>query len=101
MNLHRRPSAGAPSHRLTIGEAPVVRWALIAVALCFLTVFLFVPLVFVFYEGLKKGLDVYLAAISEPDALAAIRLTLATAAIAVPCNLIFGVCAATVYLIRQ
>ncbi len=102
MNLYRRPAPdaprhdaiGIPSHRRTLADLPIVRWVLIALALCFLTVFLFVPLAFVFYEGLKKGLDVYLAAISEPDAVAAIQLTSATAAIAVPCNLIFGVCAA-------
>ena len=72
----------------------VARLALIGVALTFLTVFLFVPLVFVFVEGLKKGIDVYLSAIVEPDALAAIELTLLTAAIAVPLNLVFGVAAA-------
>jgi sulfate transport system permease protein len=71
-----------------------VQWVLIGVAMTFLTVFLFVPLVFVFVEGLKKGIDVYLAAIVEPDAVAAIKLTLLTAAIAVPLNLVFGVAAA-------
>jgi sulfate transport system permease protein len=53
-----------------------------------------VPLAFVFVEALKKGLDVYVAAIVEPDAIAAIELTLLTAAIAVPLNLVFGVAAA-------
>jgi sulfate/thiosulfate transport system permease protein len=71
-----------------------VRALLIAVALAFLTLFLFVPLAFVFYEGLKKGLGVYMAAITEPDAVDAIRLTLLTAAIAVPLNLVFGLAAA-------
>ena len=75
-------------------EPRVVRWLLIATALAFLTLFLFVPLTFVFYEALKKGLGVYLAAISDPDALDAIRLTLLTAGIAVPLNLVFGVAAA-------
>jgi sulfate transport system permease protein len=56
--------------------------------------FLFVPLVAVFVEAFKKGWDVYLAAIVEPDALAAIKLTLIAAAISVPLNLVFGVCAA-------
>jgi sulfate transport system permease protein len=81
-----------------IGEATSepawVRRLLIAVALAFLCVFLFVPLVAVFLEALKKGLDVYLAAITEPDALSAIRLTLIAAGIAVPLNLVFGVAAA-------
>jgi sulfate transport system permease protein len=75
-------------------ETKAVRWFLIALAFAFLTLFLFVPLVAVFYEALKKGLGVYWQAIIEPDALSAIRLTLLTAAIAVPLNLVFGVAAA-------
>src|SRR6185436_16732968 len=72
----------------------VARVVLIGIALAFLTIFLFVPLAFVFVEALKKGLGVYVAALVEPDAVAAIRLTLLTAAIAVPLNLVFGVAAA-------
>jgi sulfate transport system permease protein len=75
-------------------EAPVIRWALIAVAMAFLGLFLFVPLAAVFAEALKKGWSAYLASIAEPDALAAIRLTLIAAAIAVPLNTLFGVAAA-------
>ena len=75
-------------------EPAWVRRLLIAIALAFLTVFLFVPLVAVFVEALKKGLDVYLAAISEPDAVSAIKLTLIAAGISVPLNLVFGVAAA-------
>ena len=75
-------------------EPAWVRRVLIAVALAFLAVFLFVPLIAVFVEALKKGVDVYLAAIVEPDALAAIRLTLVAAAISVPLNCVFGVAAA-------
>jgi sulfate transport system permease protein len=71
-----------------------VRALLIGIALAFLTLFLFVPLVAVFTEALKKGWHTYLAAIAEPDAVAAIKLTLLTAAIAVPLNLVFGVAAA-------
>jgi sulfate/thiosulfate transport system permease protein len=74
--------------------APIRSWPLIAVALGFLTLFLFVPLAAVFAEALKKGWVVYLAAITEADALAALRLTLAAAAIAVPINMVFGVAAA-------
>ncbi|WP_371857291.1 sulfate ABC transporter permease subunit CysW [Duganella callida] len=70
-----------------------VRVVLIAVALIFLTLFLFVPLVSVFFEALKKGWDAYSAAIFEDDAISAIKLTLITAAIAVPLNLVFGVAA--------
>jgi sulfate transport system permease protein len=75
-------------------EPRFVRWLQISVAMAFLTLFLFVPIGFVFYEALKKGFGVYLAAISDPDALDAIRLTLLTAGIAVPLNLVFGVAAA-------
>ena len=75
-------------------EPPLVRGVLIAVALIFLTLFLFVPLAAVFYEALRKGVGVYLAAIADPYALAAIRLTLLSAAIAVPLNMAFGVAAA-------
>ncbi|QDZ28506.1 sulfate ABC transporter permease subunit CysW [Noviherbaspirillum sp. UKPF54] len=71
-----------------------VRVLLTGVALAFLTLFLFVPLAAVFAEALKKGLGTYLAAIGDPDAVSAIRLTLLTAAIAVPLNLVFGVAAA-------
>jgi sulfate transport system permease protein len=75
-------------------EPAWVRWALIAVALAFLSLFLFVPLVTVFYEALKKGWSVYAAAIVEPDALSAVKLTLIAAAISVPMNLVFGIAAA-------
>jgi sulfate/thiosulfate transport system permease protein len=71
-----------------------VRALLIGTALTFLTLFLFVPLIAVFAEALKRGADTYLAAITEPDAVSAIKLTLMTALIAVPLNLVFGVAAA-------
>ena len=75
-------------------EPAWLRRTLIAVALLFLTLFLFVPLATVFVEALKKGWDVYLAAIVEDDARSAIRLTLIAAAVSVPLNLVFGVAAA-------
>jgi sulfate transport system permease protein len=75
-------------------ELPWVRVALIAVALAFLTLFLFVPLVAVFFEAFKKGWEVYWAAITEPDARSAIGLTLLAAGISVPLNLVFGIAAA-------
>ena len=78
----------------TTTEAPLIRGALITIALIFLTLFLFIPLAAVFYEALRKGFGVYLAAITDPYALAAIRLTLLSAAIAVPLNMIFGIAAA-------
>ncbi|WP_066330724.1 sulfate ABC transporter permease subunit CysW [Azohydromonas lata] len=75
-------------------EPAWVRRTLIAVALAFLTLFLFVPLVLVFIEAFKKGVEVYLEAIIEPDAASAIKLTLIAAGISVPLNLVFGVAAA-------
>lgn len=75
-------------------EPAWVRALLLGVALLFLSLFLFVPLAAVFYEALRKGVGVYLAAISDPYALDAIRLTLLSAAIAVPLNLLFGIAAA-------
>ncbi len=75
-------------------EAPWVRWALTALALGFMVLFLLLPLAAVFTEALRQGLNAYLASLREPDAWAAIRLTLLTAAIAVPLNLVFGVAAA-------
>ena len=83
-----RPAVGATA------EPAWLRRLLIGVALAFLALFLFVPLAAVFVEALKKGAGVYLAAIGEPDALAAIRLTVIAAAISVPLNLVFGVAAA-------
>jgi sulfate transport system permease protein len=75
-------------------EPAWVRMVLIATALVFLSLFLFVPLIAVFHEAFKKGWEVYLAAITEPDAVSAIQLTLTAAIIAVPLNLVFGVAAA-------
>ncbi|HXH26033.1 MAG TPA: sulfate ABC transporter permease subunit CysW [Vicinamibacterales bacterium] len=88
---HRRAASSRPSPRVT--EPAAVRWALIAATLGFLGLFLVVPLVAVFVEAFAAGAGAYLAAIVEPDALAAMRLTLLTAAIAVPANLVFGLCA--------
>lgn len=88
------PVPAGMRRRAATDEPAWVRRTLIGLALAFLTLFLFIPLISVFYEALKKGTDVYLAAITEPDALSAIKLTLTVAAIAVPVNLIFGVAAA-------
>ena len=79
--------------RNATAEPRWVRWLLIAGALAFLGLFLFVPLLAVFVEALKKGFDTYFASFAEPDALAAIRLTLLVALIAVPANLVFGIAA--------
>jgi sulfate transport system permease protein len=75
-------------------KSPLVRRALIAGALVFLAAFLFLPLAFIFWSALRKGWGVYIAAITDPDAVSAIRLTLVCTAIAVPANLVFGVAAA-------
>ena len=75
-------------------EPAWVRWSLIALALCFMFLFLVLPLAAVFTEALRKGVDVYWQALQEPDAWSAIRLTFLTALIAVPLNLVFGVAAA-------
>jgi sulfate transport system permease protein len=83
-----------PARERATQEPAWVRRTLIGIALLFLALFLFIPLVSVFYEALKKGVGVYFAALVEPDALSAIKLTLLTATIAVPLNLVFGVAAA-------
>ena len=75
-------------------ESPWVRWVLIGLALVFMFLFLVLPLAAVATEALRKGVGAYLEALKEPDAWSAIRLTLITAAIAVPMNLVFGVAAA-------
>ncbi len=84
-------SAVTPKFRQT---SPVARIALIATGLGFIALFLILPLVAVFAEALAKGARAYWLAIGEPAALAAMRLTLITAAIAVPLNTVFGVAAA-------
>jgi sulfate transport system permease protein len=75
-------------------EPAWVRRTLIAIALSFMLLFLVLPLAAVFNEALRKGWDAYWEALKEPDAWGAIRLTLITALIAVPLNLVFGVAAA-------
>src|SRR3984885_12040820 len=72
----------------------LARLALIAVALLFLGLFLLMPLLVVFVQALGKGIGAYFVAISDPVAWTSVRLTLYVAAIAVPCNLVFGVAAA-------
>jgi sulfate transport system permease protein len=86
-----------PDRRVAIaatGESGLVRWVLIGVAVAFLGIFIFLPLAIVFSQAFAKGLSVYWASLRQPDALAAIRLTLLAAVIAVPLNLVFGVAAA-------
>jgi sulfate transport system permease protein len=77
-----------------LSEGPGARLALIATALGFFVIFLLLPLIVVFAEAFRQGVGVYWAAITQPEALAAIRLTLLTALIVVPLNAAFGVAAA-------
>jgi sulfate/thiosulfate transport system permease protein len=81
------------STRDEIGESKVIRLLLIGIAIAFLSAVLLFPLVIVFMEGLRKGWDVFIAAFTEADTLASVRLTLLVAAIAVPFNIVFGVAA--------
>jgi sulfate transport system permease protein len=83
----------APRRRQELTEPALVRWTLTAIVLAFLTLFLLLPLITVFAAAFSRGGAAYIAAIREPDAVAALGLTLLTAAIAVPSNLLFGVCA--------
>ena len=87
----------AKSHgarRRAIHEPALVKWALLAIALVYLVLFLVLPLASVYAQALADGLGHNFASILDPDALAAVRLTLLVAVIAVPLNLIFGVAAA-------
>ncbi len=77
-----------------IGETAGARRVLVGLAIAFLALVLALPLAGVFTEGLRKGLGAYFASFADPDALAAIRLTLLVAVISVPANLVFGVAAA-------
>jgi len=80
--------------RAATRETPLVKWLILGTALTFFAVFLLMPLIAVFVEALRKGWETYASALLDPDALSALRLTLLAAAIALPLNLVFGVCAA-------
>lgn len=86
-----RRGAGFPAGSRT--EPPVVRWTLIALCLSFLGLFLLVPLASVFVNAFEKGWRVYVQAVADPLTLSAVRLTLITAGISVPINLVFGIAA--------
>lgn len=92
-NAARRAPA-APAAPEVNAEPALVRWLLIGTAMAFLLLFLIAPVAVVFTEALKKGLGAYIAAVAEPEALAALRLTLTVTAIVVPVNLAFGLAAA-------
>jgi sulfate transport system permease protein len=75
-------------------ESPVVKWVLIMIAMVFCLVFLLLPLANVFAQAFSQGVKAYFAALADPNSWSAIRLTLIVAAISVPLNVVFGVCAA-------
>ena len=79
--------------RSPASERPLTQRILIGVAFAFIGLFLVSPLLVVFVEAFSKGIGAYFAALTEPDAVTAIKLTLLVAAIAVPCNLMFGIAA--------
>lgn len=97
MSIHNATS-NALSDRLqsrdATREVPVVRAIILTISLLFFAGCLLLPLVLVFVEAFRQGFDVYINALTNPDTLAAVKLTLITAAIAVPINVIFGVAAA-------
>ena len=88
------PEARRRAQVRTITEPAPVRWALIALGLAFLTVVVVLPLLMVFAEAFSKGVGTFFAKLREPHTVAAIKLTLLTAAIVVPLNTVFGVAAA-------
>jgi sulfate transport system permease protein len=90
---------GTPQHiaarrQAATSESPAVKWLLIAIAVAFLFVFLFVPLGVVFGSAFAAGIMPYFKSFADPDTQASIRLTLIAAAISVPLNVAFGMCAA-------
>ena len=86
------PGAAGTS-RAALGDPPLIRWLLVTLSLLFLGLFVALPIATVFVEALRKGLGGYATAIADPETRAAIRLTLITAGVAVPLNLVFGITA--------
>ncbi|MED4699452.1 sulfate ABC transporter permease subunit CysW [Lysinibacillus capsici] len=84
----------AATQSAALQEPRIIRYTLTFIALAFLAFFIVLPLVSIFITAFQKGADVYFAAITHPDALAAIKLTFIVLAITVPLNAIFGVMAA-------
>jgi sulfate transport system permease protein len=83
-----------PHSRRGLEDPRWLKYTLLGIAFGFVLLFLVVPLTAVFVEALRKGLGLYYTALTEADAVAAIRLTLLAAGISVPLNLVFGVAAA-------
>ncbi len=79
--------------KTSLDESKIVKYLLIGTAITFLMVMLVIPLITIFAEAFRKGIEAYFISFEDEYVLQAIKLTLITAAIAVPLNLIFGVCA--------
>ncbi len=93
LDLHRRSSSARFEENPATRDNPWARRIILATSLAFFALFLVLPLVAVLVEALRRGLSVYVAALTEPDALSAIKLTLIVAAVSVPMNLVFGIAA--------
>ena len=94
MNVNSNALAEKLQSRDATREPTWVRYTLIIIALIFFLSCLILPLILVFVEAFKQGVGVYLQALVHPDTLSAVKLTLLTAVIAVPLNVVFGVAAA-------
>jgi sulfate transport system permease protein len=92
--LHRVRATALPRTPKATAEHPAVQWVLIGITVTFLTIFLLLPLFTVFQQAFARGVEVYFASFDDRFVRHSIRLTLMTAAIAVPLNLIFGLAAA-------
>ncbi|HVY52754.1 MAG TPA: sulfate ABC transporter permease subunit CysW [Devosia sp.] len=90
----RRPPELPWRHSRPTSEPVWIRWLLIVIGVGFMTLLIVLPLLVVFIEAFRKGVDTYMATFADRNAVSAIELTLLVAAIAVPLNLIFGVAAA-------
>lgn len=90
----RRPNEPPHAHSRPTSEPRWIKWTLIGTAVVFMAVIVVLPLLVVFIEAFRKGIEVYLKSFSDRNAVSAIRLTLLVAAISVPLNLVFGVAAA-------
>jgi sulfate transport system permease protein len=90
----RRPNEPTFAHSRPTSEPGWIKWTLIGIAVAFMALIVLLPLLVVFIEAFRKGLEAYLKTFTDRNALAAIQLTLLVAVIAVPLNLVFGVAAA-------
>jgi sulfate transport system permease protein len=94
---HLAPHSGSATRfeaNVATRDTPWVKYTLLAIGLSYFALFLLLPLIAVFIEAFRKGWETYFAALVEPDAVSAIKLTLLAAAISVPLNLLFGIAAA-------